>query len=344
MTTFARPERLEFNVYLTKQSKAVRVGITFESDEDAAASGRQARPRVKSLAPYGLASTNGLQIGDEIININGQRVTTPLAAASMLRELSGDMRIGVRRPHPVHPREAAGAAGSSAQAAAGLPKLSLGAVTSQEPEERDLGELSARAIKGVADFFSSIGDDLSRMLQPKVRRRRRTAPSTPPHARARAVRPSRPPPSLTPSDPVFAAAATHRRLDDRRPLARLPQSAAAGAMAMGSDGAREAAARHRGAPRAAPRRSHASHAPTRAPLGMTRRDPFRRQAIPPPPGCSARPPPTIEPPPSLRHLGRCVRRRCGSTRRRSSSRAPRAATSIGCGRRCCEISSRGARR
>ena len=179
MTTFARPERLEFNVYLTKQSKAVRVGITFESDEDAAASGRQARPRVKSLAPYGLASTNGLQIGDEIININGQRVTTPLAAASMLRELSGDMRIGVRRPHPVHPREAAGAAGSSAQAAAGLPKLSLGAVTSQEPEERDLGELSARAIKGVADFFSSIGDDLSRMLQPKVRRRHRTASPRP---------------------------------------------------------------------------------------------------------------------------------------------------------------------
>lgn len=182
MTTFSRPERLEFNVYLTKQSKAVRVGITFESDEDAAAAGRQARPWVKSLHPYGLASTNGLQVGDEIVNINGQRITTPLAAASMLRELSGDIRIGVRRPHPKRERQrqAAGAAGSSSQGAASMPKLSLGAVTAQQPEERDIGELSARAIKGVADFFSSIGDDISRMLQPRVRRRRGTYDPRPP--------------------------------------------------------------------------------------------------------------------------------------------------------------------
>ena len=72
-------------------------GITFESDEESLQSRRQPRPRVKSLHPYGLAASNGLRVGDEIVRVNGQHVSSALAAAAMLRDGCGDVVLSVRR-------------------------------------------------------------------------------------------------------------------------------------------------------------------------------------------------------------------------------------------------------
>ena len=82
---------------MTKGSTSMRVGITFESDEEALQSRRQPRPRVKALHPYGLAASNGLRVGDEIVSVNGLRVASPLTAAAMLREGNGDITLGIRR-------------------------------------------------------------------------------------------------------------------------------------------------------------------------------------------------------------------------------------------------------
>eukprot|EP00320_Phaeocystis_rex_P000688 CAMPEP_0119062278 /NCGR_PEP_ID=MMETSP1178-20130426/5900_1 /TAXON_ID=33656 /ORGANISM="unid sp, Strain CCMP2000" /LENGTH=293 /DNA_ID=CAMNT_0007043547 /DNA_START=44 /DNA_END=921 /DNA_ORIENTATION=+ len=147
-------------IVVTKSSASVRVGITFESDEEARQGRRRPRPRVKALHPYGLAATNGLQIGDEIVAINGEAVSSPLTAAAMLREEAGDITLSVRRAHTSH---------SERSGPRPVPPLQLAAAA----EERDLGsgldigELTQRALRGLGDLFSSLGDDLSRLLRPE---------------------------------------------------------------------------------------------------------------------------------------------------------------------------------
>ena len=115
----------EFEVTITKSSRSIRVGITFESDEDAARSGRQPRPWVKALHPYGLAATGGLQLGDEVLSINGNRVTTPLAAASMLREGEGIIRLSVRRQAAASGSSSGAGPSEAKHGVSGLPRLGL---------------------------------------------------------------------------------------------------------------------------------------------------------------------------------------------------------------------------
>ena len=119
------------------------------------------RARIESGA------TGGLQLGDEVLSINGNRVTTPLAAASMLREGEGIIRLSVRRQAAASGSSSGAGPSEAKHGVSGLPRLGLSHAIPQE-EERDLGELSARALKGVADWFSSLGDDFSRLMNPKV--------------------------------------------------------------------------------------------------------------------------------------------------------------------------------
>ena len=231
-----------FDITVHKASQSVRVGITFESDEEAVRSGRSPRPWVKALHPYGLAASNGLEIGDEIVSINGERVNSPLIAAQMLREGQGDICLGVRRGPP--PSRA-----PSERGAVLPPKLALAAA--REEQERDLGEdidlgqMTQRALRGIGDWFSSMGHGISQMLQPEARpvpRRPSRAPSPwgttaartatrlpalPALVHTRARPPARP----------FAIAAPRGGHVHRFGLEGLPLPAAAHAVAVGVGGA-----------------------------------------------------------------------------------------------------------
>ena len=236
-----------FDITVHKASQSVRVGITFESDEEAVRSGRSPRPWVKALHPYGLAASNGLEIGDEIVSINGERVNSPLIAAQMLREGQGDICLGVRRGPP--PSRA-----PSERGAVLPPKLALAAA--REEQERDLGEdidlgqMTQRALRGIGDWFSSMGHGISQMLQPEAR----PVPRRPSRARspwgataARTATHLPPPPTSHPCSPSarprpparrpFAVAAPRGGHVHRFGLEGLPLPAAAHAVAVGVGGA-----------------------------------------------------------------------------------------------------------
>ena len=105
------------------------------------------------------AASSGLRVGDEIVCVNGRHASSPLAAAAMLRDGSGDVVLSVRRS------EGAAAALRQPPTVPGLrmahlPTASrgerdLGGLTDLE-EQPDLGELTQRALRGIGGWFSPL--------------------------------------------------------------------------------------------------------------------------------------------------------------------------------------------
>ena len=106
------------------------------------------------------AASSGLRVGDEIVCVNGQHASSPLAAAAMLRDGSGDVVLSVRRSD--------GAAAAASRQPPTVPGLrmahlptasrgerDLGGLTDLE-EQPDLGELTQRALRGIGGWFSPL--------------------------------------------------------------------------------------------------------------------------------------------------------------------------------------------
>jgi hypothetical protein len=171
MAAYGGVEEVATEVVVPKSSASVRVGITFESDEESLQSlWRQPRPKVKSLHPYGLAASNGLRVGDEIVRVNGQHVSSALGAAAMLRDGCGDLVLSVRRARSDGATDSGQPPRVPGLRMAHLPTAGGGGTSHGERdlrEELDLGELTQRALRGIGGWFSARGDDLSRLLQPK---------------------------------------------------------------------------------------------------------------------------------------------------------------------------------
>ena len=78
-----------------KTEKSVRVGISFERDEDRTQG--MIGAAVKSLHPSGLAVAAGLMAGDVVCSINGLEIYDSLGAAAVLRDSEGEILISMQR-------------------------------------------------------------------------------------------------------------------------------------------------------------------------------------------------------------------------------------------------------
>ena len=83
---------------LVKPDKSVRIGISFERDEDRQVFGGSMGAVVKSVNPQGLAAKSGLGPGDIVHSINDIAIDNSLNAAALLRDSSGEVWISVQQP------------------------------------------------------------------------------------------------------------------------------------------------------------------------------------------------------------------------------------------------------
>ena len=73
-----------------KAAPGISLGLSFHAARE--------RATLTRVDPEGAAAGSGLEPGDVILEIDGQPVTSALAAASMLRGLEGSIELEVLRP------------------------------------------------------------------------------------------------------------------------------------------------------------------------------------------------------------------------------------------------------
>ena len=73
-----------------KADPGIRLGLSFHAARE--------RATLTRVDPEGAAAGSGLEPGDVILEIDGQPVTSALAAASILRGLEGSIELEVLRP------------------------------------------------------------------------------------------------------------------------------------------------------------------------------------------------------------------------------------------------------
>ena len=92
------PGHRPLGIKLHKVSKELRIGISFQKDEERTLPPDTAGAVVSGLHPYGIATQAGLAVDDVVLSINGRPMYTSLAAAAALRDSEGDIWMSVHRP------------------------------------------------------------------------------------------------------------------------------------------------------------------------------------------------------------------------------------------------------
>ena len=98
----AKPTKALREVHLYKESEDERLGIRFVRDDDGFDRDMWGRddavtPIVAALDPKGEAARAGIEIDDMVLSINGQTGLSNTEAAAMLRDLSGNIVIVLRK-------------------------------------------------------------------------------------------------------------------------------------------------------------------------------------------------------------------------------------------------------
>ena len=89
------PDELEvmetaWSLCVFKADPGIRLGLSFHAAAE--------RPTLSRIDSKGAAASSGLEPGDVILEIDGQPVTSALAAASMLRGREGSITLEILRP------------------------------------------------------------------------------------------------------------------------------------------------------------------------------------------------------------------------------------------------------
>ena len=89
------PDELEvmdtaWSLCVFKADPGIRLGLSFHAAAE--------RPTLSRVDSKGAAASSGLEPGDVILEIDGQPVTSALAAASMLRGREGSIALDILRP------------------------------------------------------------------------------------------------------------------------------------------------------------------------------------------------------------------------------------------------------